>query len=94
MTRVDSVASKWDLSRQPLTNEQTARQFLKQTKGFNEADQKWFRWRYNSSLTELNKDLRDYLKTLNSPLANFKSIEQLKVVQRSPAGRVQNCSDH
>ncbi len=89
VTRVDSVASKWDLSRQPLTNEQTARQFLKQTKGFNEADQKWFRWQYSSSLTELNKDLHEYLKTLNSPLANFKSIEQLKVVQRSPAGRVQ-----
>ncbi|WP_197985186.1 SpoIID/LytB domain-containing protein [Leptolyngbya sp. Cla-17] len=88
-TRVDSVTSKWDLSRQPLTNEQTARQFLKQTKGFNEADQKWFRWQYTSSLTELNKDLHAYLKTLNSPLANFKSIEQLKVEQRSPAGRVQ-----
>ena len=89
VTRVDAVANQWDLSRQPLTNEQTARQFLKQTKGFNEADQKWFRWQYTSSLTELNKDLHEYLKTLNSPLANFKSITQLKVVQRSPAGRVQ-----
>ena len=89
VTRVDAVANQWDLSRQPLTNEQTARQFLKQTKGFNEADQKWFRWQYTSSLTEINKDLHEYLKTLNSPLANFKSITQLKVVQRSPAGRVQ-----
>ena len=89
VTRVDAVANQWDLSRQPLTNEQTARQFLKQTKGFNEADQKWFRWQYTSSLTQLNKDLHEYLKTLNSPLANFKSITQLKVVQRSPAGRVQ-----
>jgi len=89
VTRVDSVVSQWDLSQQPLTNEQTARQFLKQTKGFNEADQKWFRWQYSSSLLELNKDLHEYLKTLNSPLANFKSITQLKVVQRSPAGRVQ-----
>ncbi len=89
VTRVDSVANQWDLSQQPLTNEQTARQFLKQTKGFNEADQKWFRWQYSSSLLDLNKDLHDYLKTLNSPLANFKSITQLKVVQRSPAGRVQ-----
>jgi len=89
VTRVDSVVSQWDLSQQPLTNEQTARQFLKQTKGFNEADQKWFRWQYSSSLPELNKDLHEYLKTLNSPLANFKSITQLKVVQRSPAGRVQ-----
>ncbi|MEX0268590.1 SpoIID/LytB domain-containing protein [Leptolyngbyaceae cyanobacterium UHCC 1019] len=89
VTRIDAVANPWDLSRQPLTNEQKARQFLKQTKGFNETDQKWFRWQYSSSLTELNKDLHAYLKTLNSPLTNFKSITQLKVVQRSPAGRVQ-----
>jgi SpoIID/LytB domain protein len=88
VTRVDSVSNHWDLSRQPLTDEQKVRQFLKQTQGFNETDQKWFRWQYTSSLTELNKDLRDYLKTLNSPLANFKSIKQLKVGQRSPAGRV------
>jgi SpoIID/LytB domain protein len=89
VTRVDSVSSKWDLVRQPLTNEQTARQFLKQIQGFNETDQKWFRWRYDSSLPELNQELNTYLKTLNSPLANFKTIERLEVVQRSAAGRVQ-----
>jgi SpoIID/LytB domain protein len=65
------------------------RQFLQQKQGFNEADAKWFRWRYDTSLAELNKDLREYLTQLNSPLAAFKTIQQLEVVQRSPAGRVQ-----
>lgn len=86
---IDSVATRWDLSRQSLANEQNFRQFVQQKKGFNEDDQKWFRWRYESSLKELNQDLREYLKSLQSPLANFKTIQRLEVLQRSVAGRVQ-----
>lgn len=87
--RIDSVASPWDLARKPLTDEQNFRQFLRQKNGFNEQDQKWFRWRYTSSIAELNKELKAYLTTLKSPLANFNSIQRLDVVQRSPGGRVQ-----
>lgn len=86
---IDSVAAPWDLSRQSLANEQNVRQFVQQKKGFNEDDQKWFRWRYESTFKELNQDLREYLKSLKSPLADFKTIQQLEVLQRSPAGRVQ-----
>jgi SpoIID/LytB domain protein len=86
---IDSVATKWDLSRRSLADERNFRQFVQQKQGFNEDDQKWFRWRYDSSLSELNQDLREYLKSLKSPLANFKTIQGLKVLQRSPAGRVQ-----
>jgi SpoIID/LytB domain protein len=88
-SRVDSVAKPWDLARQPLSSEPAVRKFLKQVKGFNEANQEWFRWRFSSTLSELNTDLQNYLKKVNSPLANFKSIKKLQVVQRSPAGRVQ-----
>ncbi len=86
---IDSVAARWDLSRQSLADEQNFRQFVQQKKGFNEDDQKWFRWRYESTLKELNQDLREYLTSLKSPLANFKTIQRLEVLQRSPAGRVQ-----
>ncbi len=87
--RVDAVSTIWNLGQKPLVDEQNFRQFVKQTKGFNEADQKWFRWRYDSSLEEMTKDLRDYLTQVNSPLATFKTIQRLEVTQRSPGGRVQ-----
>jgi SpoIID/LytB domain protein len=88
-TKVDAVANIWDLGRKPLTNEQNLRQFLKQKQGFNEADQKWFRWRYDSTIAELNKDLREYLTKLRHPLANFQTIQRLAVTERAPSGRVQ-----
>ncbi|MDX2244978.1 MAG: SpoIID/LytB domain-containing protein [Leptolyngbyaceae cyanobacterium bins.302] len=88
-TKIDSVANSWDLARKPLTNEQNFRQFLKQKQGFNEADQKWFRWRYDSTIAELNQDLREYLKKMRNPLANFQTIQRLAVVERAPSGRVQ-----
>lgn len=88
-TRIDSTATRWDLARKPLSEEQNFRQFLKQKQGFNEDKQQWFRWRYESSLAELNQDLREYLKTLRSPLISFKTIQRLDVVQRSRGGRVQ-----
>ncbi|EKQ69672.1 SpoIID/LytB domain protein [Leptolyngbyaceae cyanobacterium JSC-12] len=88
-TRIDSVANSWDLARKPLSEEAYFREFIKQNQGFNEIDQKWFRWRYDSSIAELNRDLRDYLKAMRSPLMNFKTIQRLDVVQRSLGGRVQ-----
>jgi SpoIID/LytB domain protein len=87
--RVDSVAKAWDLSQRSLADEVNFRKFMQQKKGFNEDTEKWFRWRYESSLTELNRDLKEYLKLLKSPLVSFKTIERLDVVQRSPGGRVQ-----
>jgi SpoIID/LytB domain protein len=88
-TKIDSVANIWDLTQKPLSNEQNFRQFLQQKQGFNEATEKWFRWRYDSTLAELNKDLRDYLQKKRHPLANFKTIQRLAVTERAPSGRVQ-----
>ena len=85
---VDSVANVWDLSKVSLASEQNFRKFISLKKGFNEED--WddlFRWREESLMPELNKDLRKYLQDKKDPLANFKTIQDLEVVERSDAGR-------
>jgi len=89
VSRIDSVASRWDLAQKPLSNEQNFRQFMQQKQGFNEADTKWFRWTYASTLAELNQDLKKHLTSLRHPLANFKTIRRLDVVERATSGRVQ-----
>jgi SpoIID/LytB domain protein len=86
---VDSVSNVWDLQRSPLADEKNFRAFIKQRKGFNEEGWEMFRWQVKSSLPELNQDLRNYLQKNKSPLADFKTIQQMWVSERSPAGRVQ-----
>jgi len=86
---VDSVANVWDLSQQNLSSEQNFRKFISLKTGFNEED--WdglFRWREKSLMPELKQDLRKYLQDKKDPRANFKTIEEIKVVDRSNAGRV------
>lgn len=85
---IDSVGTPWNLARQSLAEEKNFRRFISQTKGFNEAGGEMFRWRIESRVETLNQDLRRYLTTIKSPLANFKTIQRLSVAQRSPAGRV------
>lgn len=85
---VDSVANLWDLSRKSLADEQNFRQFIAKKKGFNEEGWDMFRWREENRLEELNQELQEYLKKQNHPLAGFKTIQQIQVTQRSPAGRV------
>ncbi len=88
---IDSVANIWDLSKMNLSSEENFRKFisLEKGKGFNEED--WdglFRWRETGLIAQLNQDLRKYLERQKHPLANFKTIQVLEVVERSPAGRV------
>jgi SpoIID/LytB domain protein len=85
---VDSVQNLWDLSSRPLSDEANFRAFIAQQSGFNEDGWDMFRWRTESTLTEISNDLREYLRNRQSPLANFTRIEELRVVERSPAGRV------
>jgi len=85
---VDSVGTPWDLSRQSLADEQNFRRFIQQRKGFNEEDQSMFRWRQESSLEDLAKELRKYLQDRKNSLVNFKTIQRMEITQRSPAGRV------
>jgi len=86
---IDSVRNTWDLSRNSLADEANFRRFIQQRQGFNEERQSnYFRWRQESSLSDLNRELRQYLSAKKHPLANFQTIQRLDVTKRSPAGRV------
>lgn len=85
---LDAVGSPWNLAQYPLTEEKNLRRFISQKNGFNEEGTRWFRWRADSRLVDLTKELKTYLATQKSPLAGFKAIQQMQVLQRSPSGRV------
>jgi SpoIID/LytB domain protein len=89
---IDSVDNVWDLAAKPLADEQNFRAFIAQKKGFNEGSWDKFRWRTNSTLADLTQDLKSYLSSKQNPLANFTQIQNIAVVERSPAGRVQKMS--
>ena len=85
---VDSPNVVWNLSQKSLANEQNFRQFLNLKEGFNETGKQAFRWRSTRTLEQITKFLQRYLKNRNHPLANFTTIQQMQVVERSPAGRI------
>ncbi len=85
---IDSIYAVWDTGRRPLNDEQNFRQFIGQKKGFNEEGTQWFRWKIPARLEDMNKELRDYLKQKKNPLASFKTIQNVAVVERSASGRV------
>ncbi len=85
---IDSAGQVWNLSKQSLANEQNIRQFISLKQGFNESDWGEFRWRRESTLPEIAEFLQRYLQKTNSSGANFKTVQGVKVVERSPAGRV------
>lgn len=85
---VDSAYSVWNLSRQSLADENNLQQFINMQRGFNETGTRLFRWRKESSIEQLTQDLQQFLAKNRSSLANFTSIGQIRVVQRSPGGRI------
>lgn len=86
---VDSVQNIWDLPQRSLADETNFRAFINLKQGFNEAGWDMFRWRVESPLSDIARDLRAYLQSKQHPLADFTQIKDLRVVQRSMAGRVQ-----
>jgi len=86
---VDSVQNVWSLPQQSLADEDNFRRFISLKQGFNEVGWDMFRWRVESPLTDIAKDLRAYLQSKQHPLANFTQVKDLRVVERSAAGRVQ-----
>jgi SpoIID/LytB domain protein len=86
---IDSVDNVWDLAAKPLADEQNFRAFIAQKKGFNEGSWDKFRWRTNSTLADLTQDLKSYLSSKQNPQANFTQIQNIAVLERSTAGRVQ-----
>ena len=86
---VDSVQNAWSLPQQSLADEDNFRRFIGLKQGFNEVGWDMFRWRVESPLTDIARDLRTYLQSKQHPLANFTQVKDLQVVERSAAGRVQ-----
>lgn len=86
---VDSVQDVWSLSNQSLADEANFRAFIGRKTGFNEDGWDMFRWRVESSLADIAKDLKSYLQSKQHPLANFTQIQDMQVIERAPSGRVQ-----
>lgn len=85
---VDSQSNVWDLSRQSLASEENFRRFMNLKQGFNETGWPAFRWRRESSLTKITQDLQRYRERTKSSWPNFQTVKQMRVVERSPAGRI------
>lgn len=87
---VDSPQPIWDLSRLPLSDENNFRQFIARSpQSFNENGWAQFRWRRETTLTEIAAGLKQYLQNTQQPLANLTQVRELQILERSPAGRVQ-----
>ncbi|NEO28959.1 MAG: SpoIID/LytB domain-containing protein [Symploca sp. SIO3C6] len=85
---VDAPSLVWDLSKKSLAPERNFREFINLEEGFNESQRSIFRWRKQSSLEQIAQDLKRYLKRTKKPNADFTEIKGMRVVERSPAGRV------
>lgn len=87
---VDSPQPIWDLARFPLSDENNFRQFIARSPDdFNENGWAQFRWRRETTLEEIAAGLRQYLQNTQQPLANLTQVRELRILERSPAGRVQ-----
>ena len=85
---VDSVHNVWDLEQRPLSEEPNLRSFLALETGFNEEDWELFRWRRESTLADISRELKEYLGNRQHPMAGFTYMGLLQVTERSPGGRV------
>ena len=88
VARVDAAANRWNLGRDNLAQEENFRRFMNLKDGFNETGRSTFRWRRQSTLSEMTEVLKRYLQRTRTPHQPFNSIRQLRVVERSPGGRV------
>jgi SpoIID/LytB domain protein len=85
---VDATTSIWNLSSKTLADENNFQQFIQLEQGFNESTWDVFRWRRESSLIDITKDLQKFLRVKNSPYAKLKQVHSLSITKRSPSGRI------
>ncbi len=85
---VDSVRPPFDLQRSDLGDERRFRAFLAQKDGFNEKGWDTFRWQADSSLSEIEGTLRQFLRLAGDHETRFSRIESMQIVDRAPSGRV------
>ncbi len=87
--KIDAYSHQvWDLDTRRLSDEQAFRSFIGLRQGFNESGG-YFRWKTEVPLTQLNQNLKDFLKKQQYPLSAFTTIRTLAVTERAPGGRVQ-----
>ncbi|QHG20023.1 SpoIID/LytB domain-containing protein [Nostoc sp. ATCC 53789] len=85
---VDAATNFWNLSKQSLADEKNFQKFINIQQGFNESKWDAFRWRRETRLEDIIKDLQKFLQVKNSPHAKFKTIQAMAVVKRSESGRI------
>ncbi|MCF2150279.1 SpoIID/LytB domain-containing protein [Desmonostoc muscorum LEGE 12446] len=85
---IDAATNLWDLSKQSLADEKNFQKFINMQQGFNESKWNMFRWRRETRLEDIIKDLQKFLLSKNSPHAKFKTIQAMAVVKRSQSGRI------
>ncbi|NJK39147.1 MAG: SpoIID/LytB domain-containing protein [Oscillatoriales cyanobacterium RM2_1_1] len=88
---LDAPQKIWDLSQNSLADETNFRKFMTLKKGFTEEGWIDFRWKESASLPALTQHLRYYLQRTKRAQGNFKTIKtikSIKVMERSPSGRV------
>ncbi len=85
---VDAATNLWNLSKQSLADEKNFQKFINIQQGFNESKWNVFRWRRETRLEDIIKDLQKFLLSKNSPHAKFKTIQAMAVVKRSESGRI------
>ena len=85
---VDSHLNIWSLSKKSLADEENFQKFINLEEGFNESEQRWFRWRRETSIEDITKGLQRFLEVKNSPFASFKKVKNIVVEKRSKGGRI------
>lgn len=86
---IDSPQTVWNMETQSLDNEENFKRFISLKQGFNEVDKSpLFRWTKNSNLSDLTKDLQNYLKRTKYQINNINKIEKLEIKTRSFSGRI------
>ncbi|MEH2305335.1 SpoIID/LytB domain-containing protein [Nostoc sp.] len=85
---LDAATNFWNLSKQSLADEKNFQKFINIQQGFNESKWDAFRWRRETRLEDIIKDLQKFLQVKNSPHAKFKTIQAMAVVKRSESGRI------
>ncbi|WP_392480305.1 SpoIID/LytB domain-containing protein [Nostoc sp. C110] len=85
---LDAATNFWNLSKQSLADEKNFHKFINIQQGFNESKWDAFRWRRETRLEDIIKDLQKFLQVKNSPHAKFKTIQAMAVVKRSESGRI------
>lgn len=91
---LDATKNVWDRSRYSLAEEQNVRRFISLKQGFNEEQERLFRWRYESKLPDITEQLQKYLRSKKHPLANLQTIQKMEVVERAESGRILKMNVH